>query len=75
MFSDSHGHFAELDPLNLLSGLCSGEVLICELEVSGNLTDRWLVHKVCNDEFQHLIPGERIIVRRASSAAVQQPVR
>ena len=68
MFSDHHGHFIELDPLNLLSGLCSGDVLICEQEVSGNLVDRWLVHKVYHDELQHLMPGERLIVRRACCA-------
>ena len=67
-FSDHHGHFVELDPLNLLSGLCSGDVLICEQEVSGNLIDRWLVHKVYHDEFQHLMPGERLIVRPAGCA-------
>jgi len=68
MFSDHHGHFVELDPLNLLSGLCSGDVLICEQEVSGNFVDRWLVHKVYNDELQHLMPGERLSVRRAGCA-------
>lgn len=68
MFSDHHGHFVELDPLNLLSGLCSGDVLICEQEVSGHVVDRWLVHKVFNDELEYLSAGERLIVRRAHCA-------
>jgi len=69
LFNDHHGHFVELDPLNLLTGLQSGDVLICEQEVSGNLVDRWLVHKIFNDELEHLMPNERLIIRRADCAA------
>jgi hypothetical protein len=72
-FDDHHGHFVVLDLLNLLSGLCSGEVLICEREVSGKLADRWLVHKVYNDELEYLKPGERLIVRRAGCAGIENP--
>jgi hypothetical protein len=75
MFSDHHGHFVELDPLNILRGLCSGDVLICEQEVSGSVVDRWLVHKVFNDELQNLIPDERLIVRRADCAEPQAAPR
>lgn len=65
MFSDPHGHFVELDPMNLLGGLRSGDVLLCEREVNGSLVDRWLVHKTFNDEFEHLMPNESLMVRRA----------
>ena len=74
-FSDHHGHFVVLDLLNLLSGLCSGDVLICEHEVSGRLADRWLVHKIYNDELEHLKLGERLIVRRAGCADIEKADR
>ncbi|HEX8534980.1 MAG TPA: hypothetical protein VF662_12500 [Allosphingosinicella sp.] len=65
IFSDHHGYFVELDPLNVLAGLQSGDVLICDQEVSGSLVNRWLVHKIFNDEFKHLMPNERLVFRRA----------
>lgn len=65
MFCDAGGRYVELEPLDLLSGLCDGTVLIGTLELESKLVDRWLVHKEFNDEFGHLEPGERIIVRRA----------
>ncbi|PSJ37877.1 hypothetical protein [Allosphingosinicella deserti] len=64
-FNDARGYHVELDPLDLLSGLRSGDVLVCERQLKGTLVDRWLVHKLYNDEFGELEPGERIIVRRA----------
>ena len=71
-FSDHHGHFVVLDLLNLLSGLCSGEVLVCEQEVGGKLADRWLVHKIYNDELEYLKPGERLYVRRVDCAVAER---
>ncbi len=68
MFCDPRGHYIELDALNLLSGLIGGTVLVCERHANGTLTDRWLIHREYNDEFRHLGPGERIIVRRAKTA-------
>lgn len=67
-FSNHAGHFINLDPLNLLTGLRSGDVLICEQELSGSIVDRWLVHKIFNDELEHLVPNERLIFRRADCA-------
>jgi hypothetical protein len=74
IFVDPRGHYIELDPLNLLSGLSGGTVLVCEQHVDGALADRWLTHSEYNDEFQHLGPSEWIIVRRAN-ATIGQVVR
>lgn len=71
MFADPRGHFIELDPLNLLSGLMAGTVLVCERRLEGKLVDRWLVHSEYNDEFRYLEPGEEIIVRRANSPSAK----
>jgi hypothetical protein len=68
IFCGSGGEYVELDPLNLLSGLSAGEVLICELETEGKVRDRWLIHHQHNDEFKHLQPGERPVVLRARCA-------
>jgi hypothetical protein len=65
MFADPRGHYIEMDPLNLLSGLRNGTVLVCEQHVDQTLADRWLTHSEYNDEFRHLGPREWIIVRRA----------
>lgn len=67
-FSGPRGYYVELDLLSLLAGLVSGDVLVCDLEADGKLVDRWLVHKNFNNEFAHLDPGERILVRRARCA-------
>jgi hypothetical protein len=66
MFADARGHAVELGPLDILSGLSAGEVLLCERDLQGAIVDRWLVHRQYNDEFGHLDHGERIIVRRAA---------
>lgn len=72
-FSGPRGYYVELDLLSLLAGLVSGDVLVCDLEADGKLVDRWLVHKNFNNEFAHLDPGERILVRRATCAG-KRPV-
>jgi hypothetical protein len=46
--------------------LKEGKVLLCERVVAGQVTDRWLIHSVFNDEFAALEPDERLVVRRAS---------
>lgn len=72
MFSDPRGHYVELDPLNILEGLSTGDVLVCEQLIGGSLADRWLIHKNYNDEFGHLRLGEQLVVRRAP-VTVEQP--
>jgi len=66
MFADGCGNCIELDYLGLIAALKEGRVLICELEAQGQTADRWLIHSKCNDEFGHLVEGERISVRRAT---------
>ncbi len=65
IFVDPRGHYVELESLDLLSGLVSGLVLVCEREVEGKIADRWLIHREYNDEFKYLEVGERVIARRA----------
>jgi hypothetical protein len=71
MFADPRGYYIELDPLNVLTGLRGGEVLVCELQKEGVLIDRWLLHSEYND-FKHMQPGERITVRRADTTKVAE---
>ena len=70
MFCGSWGYYIELDTLNILSGIVGGSVLVCERYADGTLADRWLIHSEYNNEFRHLQPGERIIVRRANLAVL-----
>ena len=66
LFSDCDGSYIQLDSRELLSQLKEGKVLLCECVVAGQVTDRWLIHSVFNDEFAALEPDERLVVRRAS---------
>jgi hypothetical protein len=68
MFVGHEGRYIELDALNLLSGLKDGTVLVSERHVGETLADRWLIHSEYNDEFQHILPDERIVIRRANAA-------
>ena len=52
--SDRHGFYVELRYLDLVSGLADGTILVCELWVRGELSDRWLVHRDFVDECRHL---------------------
>jgi hypothetical protein len=70
LFADPRGHCVELDSLNLLSGLKQRKVLVCEQQIAGRITDRWLIHSEYNDEFRYIQPGERIVVRPAAFAQV-----
>ena len=68
IFADPRGHYIELDSMSLLSGLKEGRVLVCEQQIAGQVTDRWLIHSEYNDEFRYIQPGERIVVRSAAFA-------
>lgn len=68
LFGDSRGS-GELDYLDLLTGLASGKVLVCELWRGGEVRDRWLVHCKYNGEFEYLDAGDEVRVFRASVTA------
>ena len=72
-FMDARGNHIEMDYLDLLIGLKDGSVLICELEVDGRTSERWLIHSKYNDEFGYMQEGERIIVRRAILSSESDP--
>jgi hypothetical protein len=72
-FANAQGCHIEVDSLDLLTGLKSGQVLICERHVAGQPLDRWLIHSEYNDEFQYLGETERITVRRARAPDTSGP--
>lgn len=61
--ADGHGHFIELDPLSVLSGLADGSVLVCERRVEGKLLEQSLVYRDFVDEFGAMTPGEEVRCR------------
>jgi hypothetical protein len=63
-FYGAHGHYIEIDYLDLLVGLKEGKILICEVCIDSRIIDRYLIHSLYNDEFKYLQEGEKIIVRR-----------
>lgn len=69
MFADARGYCVELDYLDVVVGLKDGRVLICEQLMQDRITDRWLTHHECNDEFKYLKEDERLVVRRAMTNA------
>jgi hypothetical protein len=72
-FADPRGLYVELDYLGVISALVDGTVLICERHAGGNLTDRWLIHRDYNDEFDYMETGERFVVRRAEIGQINKP--
>jgi hypothetical protein len=66
-FVDGRGNYIEMDYLDVISGLADGRVLVCERAKLNQVTDRWLVHKDHNDEFQHMERGEHITVWRPTT--------
>jgi hypothetical protein len=68
MFADNHGHYIEVDYLNLVTGLKDGLILICESWIEEKLADRWLIHRDYNDEFRFLRKSEEIRVYSIHSA-------
>jgi hypothetical protein len=73
MCSDLHGFNIELDYLDVVAGLADGTVLICELWVRGELSDRWLVHRDYVNEFGYLQDGDEIRIRPVSSKTKKSP--
>lgn len=64
MFSDKKGYHIEMDALNIIQGLKTGSVLICEEFINNKLQDRYLVHNEFIDEFRFMDPGEEKRIKR-----------
>lgn len=64
IFADCRGYHAEMNYLDVVSGLKDGVILICERWVADRLVDRWLIHRAFNDEFIYMDAGEEFRVRR-----------
>jgi hypothetical protein len=67
-FIGGHGYYIEMDYLNVVTGLADGTVLVCERTKLNEVTDRWLIHKDFNSEFQYMNLGEHITVWRPTAA-------
>ena len=70
MFSDAHGNFIVMNYLEILDGLADGRLLVCEVRKNGILSDRWLIHQDCNNEFKYMHPDEEIRVVRPTTNKV-----
>jgi len=58
----------ELDPIGVLAGLKSGELLIATQYVGGKIKDRWIFHRKEEQDFQYMEPSESICVQKADPA-------
>jgi hypothetical protein len=56
--------YIECDELEVLIGLCSGELLVISEYADGTLRDRWIEHRNEPLELTHLGPGEELRVCR-----------
>lgn len=66
-FASRNGRYVELEYLDILSGLADGTVLICDRWITGELKDRWLVHKDFVNEFEYMECGEELRIRMIST--------
>jgi hypothetical protein len=57
-------YFVECDELDVLIGLCSGELVVVSQFVDGLLQDRWIEHKKEPLDLKYLRPGEELRVLR-----------
>jgi hypothetical protein len=56
--------YVELDELDVVRGLRSGELLIVERYLNGSLSDRWVAHKKESLDVQYVEPGEEMRILR-----------
>jgi hypothetical protein len=68
-FADKHGNSVTVNYVDMLSGLADGQILICERWSRNNLSDRWLIHRDCNDETRYLNENDEMRVFRAKKLA------
>jgi hypothetical protein len=57
-------HYVECDELDILIGLCSGELVVVSQFVDGVLRDRWIEHKKEPLDLKYLRSGEELRVFR-----------
>ena len=67
-FTDQRGYYIDVQYLDILIGLKSGLVLVCELWEGEKLVDRYLTHADYNDEFRFLTSKERLVVRTVTGS-------
>jgi len=61
-------HYVKCDELDILIGLCSGELVVVSQLVDGVLRDRWIEHKSEPLDLEYLGPGEELRVIRLPDA-------
>jgi hypothetical protein len=61
-------HYVECDELDILIGLCAGELVVVSQFVDGVIRDRWIGHKKEPLDLEHLRTGEELRARRLPSA-------
>jgi hypothetical protein len=64
MLMTDEATYIELDELDILLAIKSGEVVILSRYVSGELTDRWLAHKDEKVDLKYIEPNEEMRVKR-----------
>ena len=72
-FVDGRGNYVEVDYLDMVAGLADGRILVCERLLSGEIVERWLIHRDYNNEFTHMDPGEQIYVWRPTPITGAKP--
>jgi len=63
-FMVGSGHYIECDELEILIGLCSGELLVVGQFVDGVLRDRWICHRKEPLIIEYLSAAEELRVLR-----------
>jgi hypothetical protein len=64
MLEIGDARYVELDELDLVKGLRSGDIVIVERYLKGALKDRWIAHKEEKLDVQYIEPGEEVRVHR-----------
>jgi hypothetical protein len=62
LFSVGSPHHIECDELEILIGLCAGELVVVSQFVDGALRDRWVGHKKQPLDVKHILSGEELRV-------------
>lgn len=65
MFLVGSGESIEMDSIEVLQGVRDGLILVCEFVKTGEVLDRFLVHRDFVPELQVLGVGEELRIRRA----------
>lgn len=57
--------YVELDPIEVLERLKSGDILIASRHHDGKLSDRWLFHRKAKQDFQYFEADESVTIQKA----------